>query len=242
MKPEIEVFSIFRLNPEGDFMKRWIWTILITLSLGMSLGACGSKKGGSGATPAPADPNDPADPVDPQCDPTTQNCAGDRTKVKTSYGAIRFATDGSRAIYKKLLKEYIGCDSIQGINFFGLNIGGSYGNLSCDSYRDAAIFFHVEGDLQAQNRVWVYLRITCSDWTCGTTFYDIPLIQGAVLSRTNNNTGYAVRGTVNNDEYRFRLDNQDLIGPLRIEVDIRYYGLSHSNFVVLGTVDGYDIN
>lgn len=222
-------------------MKRWIWTILITLSLGMSLGACGSKKGGSGATPAPADPNDPDPDVPPQCDPATQNCAGDQTKLKTSYGAIHFATDGSRAIYKNLLKEYIGCDSVQGLDLWGLTIGGSFGSWSCDSYRNAAIYLQIAGDLEDENTISIYLKIECSDWwACTNSYAYIPIIQNAPLSRTNNNTGYAVRGTVNNDEYRFRLDNQDLNGPLRVDIDIRYYGLNHSNFVVLGTADTYD--
>lgn len=226
-------------------MRRWIWTILITLSLGMSLGACGSKKGGSGAAPAPADPADPTNPT-PQCDPSKQNCAADQVKTKSTYGNIHFATDGSRAIYKKLLKEYIGCDSVQGINLFGITFGGSFGSWNCDSYRNAALSFYVEGDLKTKNRVWAYLIVQCSDWwACGQSYAYVPIIEGAELSPTNNNTGYAVQGTVNNDMYRFRLDNQNLNGPLRIAIDIRYYNMSNpsnSNFVVLGTVDAYDYN
>jgi hypothetical protein len=221
-------------------MKRWIWTLLIIFTLGMTV-ACGSKKGGSGATPAPTDPSTPTDPgvIPPGCT-TPDNCVIPQpTFNKVFAGQFTPTSNSTSSPWRKLLRDLKICDLYQADPIFG--IGGNVGTADCGNYNEGYLFFHVIG-----TTVDAYLAAHCSagGWApCWGWTPSYQVMNYTPLYAIDNNTGLAAYRTTPlayghypppnpNQMLQFRIENQNLNGN-SVQIKIRY------NNADIGTITAY---
>jgi hypothetical protein len=205
-------------------MKRWIWTILISLILGLAVG-CGDKK--SGGSSSPTDPSDPS--VPPQC---TSNCAPGEVQGKTYRGQLAFKNSSSQSDFRKLLEELFICHNDTDLSWW-------FGVQNCNTYDNNVIDFTVikTAGSTVFNVAYVDLH-TASSW--GSGYVSRNLLQNAVVAPINSDTGYQIDGTINNDKFLLVIENQNLKGNhLRIRVYYARYTIPYTgqNWKELGYVD-----
>lgn len=183
-------------------MRRWFWTLVITMTLGLAIG-CGDKKSGNAGS-SPTTPTDPT--VPPTC---TTNCTGyNQGSYKSFQGDMVIQNSGK---FERLLEDHHICARDGDLQWY-------FGSSSCSTYDFAIIRFTVTGNYAS---VDLYTK---SDWAFNYVYRNVAAGQ---LYPINNNTGFQVQSTgaagtfAYNGLFQAIIENQNLDGNV-VRIKLRY--------------------